>query len=228
MSTIDQQLAANLEQFHEGLRRIENLKEELPGLGVSVDVSEDAKRQATRDLYGKHLAEYERLAQLKAEEVSSNLSSARQDLFRTKAMGYEPEIAMSQRDAQDRLRGVTDPSELSTRLAEAYELNDRIMTRAVLRHAVDTLGDIGDAGTSLVRQYLSLYPGDADAYSRLEDAWMAHEHLQQWGPGYQPMNPEDASRTFRSAGGGEIPAGLVTTITPDTGSAEQDAAREAS
>jgi hypothetical protein len=206
MSTIDQQIQSNLTAYMTGLEAIENAVQVIEDTGVTIPAPPESKRQAKRDLFDKHFAEYNRLADLKRQEVDDNLSKARQRMFRTVAAGYEPEIAMSQRDAADRLEGVNSIDELQRRLETAFELNDKIMCRAILRKGVEFGQDFG--GVGLVQSYLRMFPGEAEAYSQLEDASLEHERLQVLGVGGTPPNPEDPSRTFR--GSGQIPENLIT------------------
>jgi hypothetical protein len=238
MTTIDEQLQANIQQFQEGLQRIESLTEEVPAVGLSVPVDEEVKRQLRRDLFDIHQREYERLADLKRQEVQTNMDQARQRLFRTTPNLTEShaEVTMSVRDAQDRLRGVTNPAELSARLRDAVELNDRVMTRQVLRSAVDVLGDVGQAGANIVREYLSYFPSEEANYHLLEDAAQAQQRLEEYGVGFSPMNPEAPTFAFgRGAGptdtplthhptthdsgpgGSVIPDSIVSRVQPEAG-----------
>jgi hypothetical protein len=200
----------NLAQFNEGVQRIRNLKQEAPGVpGVELPVPESAKRDALRDLYQHHLGVYEQLAQAKREEVATNLRKAREQLFRYRSgLGIDVvQINMSTRDAMERLQGITDPQELRARLADAAEFGDQVMAKCILRKGVELGEDFG--GADIVRDYLAHYPGEAQAYSQLESASLEADRIEQWGVSGTPSNPEDASQSFSSPGGGLIPDSII-------------------
>ena len=229
MSEIDEQLRTNLTTFQDALQQVDEMVEQVPGMGLSVPVDDTVKRQLKRELFDRHHEEYQRLAALKRQEVQQNMSQARQQLFRPRPGITETpaEVQMSMRDAMDRLQGVTDPSELSARLATSAEMGDRIMAQAILRTTVDAVGNIGEAGPELVRQYLSHYPNEQESYYRLEDASQEQEKLAQFGVPFTPLNPEDVSASFgRGAGptetsgsGNLIPDGIVGSVETSTGGA---------
>jgi hypothetical protein len=211
VSSIDQQLMSNLATYAENAEKIRNMKQETEVSGVSIPVPEQVKRDALRDLYEHHAQVYEQLAQAKRQEVADNLAKARQELFRYRTgMGADiVEISVSTRDAMERLQGITNPQELRQRLADAHELGDTIMARCILRKGVDLGGDFG--GTEIVRDYLTRYPNQAEAYAALEEASMEQQRIEMMGVGGSITNPEDAARGFSGVGsGGLIPDGFTS------------------
>jgi hypothetical protein len=217
VSSLDQRLKDNLALYTENAEKIRTMKQETEVSGVSIPVPGEVKRAALRDLYEHHRQVYEQLAAAKRQEVADNLTKARQQLFKYRTgMGVDHvEISLSQRDAEDRLAGITDPNELRTRLETAHELGDDVMARAILRRGVSLGEDFG--GADIVRQYLSLYPGQQDAYTALEDAAMEATRLEQMGVGGTILNPEDAARTFSGMSGSSA-GGLI----PDSFTSEGD------
>ena len=128
---VNERLRANLEEYNRAREEIKNLRAEMPGIGVPVNVSDEAKAEMLRELYAKHRAEYERLAQEKIDTVSANLEKTRAAAFKPRVgTDSHTQVQMSMRDALDRLEGVTDPRELRSRLVQSHELGDSIQAKA--------------------------------------------------------------------------------------------------
>lgn len=205
MSSIDERLMSNLAQFNEHAEQIRNLRQETAVAGVEIPVPEETKRAALRDLFEHHAAIYEQLKAAKLQEVADNVAQARQNLFRYRSgLGIDLiSINMSVRDAEERLAGVSNPSELAERLETAAEYGDQIMAKCILKRAVGLGEDFG--GGPLVHRFLELYPGEAQNYAALQDASTEANRIEMLGVGGSITNPEDAAQSFSGIGGGIIP-----------------------
>lgn len=194
---VNQKLQNNLREYMDSQERIRDMKVDA-GVGVPVDVSPEAKAQMYRDLYAKHKRRYDELAQEKIATVQANLERTRAEAFKPR-VGTDSytHVMMSYRDALDRLDGITSPSQLRDRLAQAAEIGDGVMAKAILFRGYTLGADFG--ADAVVGDYLRRYPGEQQRWSAFMDAAEAHNDLERMGVCFQPLPLQGVSGTPQEA-----------------------------
>lgn len=189
----------NTEQAIEANREI--MEGDIETVRRNPDLNDAAKKRRIGEIYDKAVAEHKELVEAEDQRVAGELQRA------TRAALAPPEIsgadkamvAMSYRDALDRVEGVRDSDSLLQVLERAQKTGDEVLGKAVLYRGYELESE------SVVGAYVKTFPREASKYETFMRAAAAankQEHQRMLFGTLPPRKPRELERLVMGEGVG--------------------------
>ncbi len=174
--TIQEKMQTNQRRYRQ---RVEQIR-------ADEDLNEHARRRHLKEAHQEARTKHGELFEAQRQQITERLEKKRKAVLGPPHISGadKASLAISYRDALDRVSSITESKVLTEKLQRAENTGDDVLARAILARGYELRDE------SVVGSYLEKYPNDLERWNRFMDAAQEYNTLDEQNRMFGDLGPE--------------------------------------